>query len=297
MRTLVVGANGLLGSNVVVEAVERGWETRGTVRSADASAPVPCSRLDLRDADRAADLLDEHAPDVVVNCAAMTDVDACERAPERARAVNGQAPGDLAVACADRSIGFVHVSTDYVFDGRAERPYREDDDPNPVQAYGESKLAGERAVRASDAESLVVRLSFVYGTHGFTDRLTGFPAWVRDRLAAGESVPLFADQRVTPSRAGGTAATLLDLVDRGARGTYHVASRSCLTPLAFGRLLADRMAASPTLLEEGSLADVERAATRPRYSCLDVSRLESTLGRRQPTAEADLAAMAEALEP
>jgi dTDP-4-dehydrorhamnose reductase len=295
MRTLVLGANGLLGSNVVAEAVDRGWDVRGTVRSEGATAPAPLSSLDIRDAERVADLLDEQSPDVVLNCAAMTDVDGCEREPDRARAVNGRAPGDLAAACADRGISLLHVSTDYVFDGHKRAPYAESDDPNPIQAYGDSKLAGERAVRASEAASLVVRLSFVYGIHGFTAELQGFPSWVRGRLTDGDPVPLFTDQRVTPTRAGQAAAVLLDLADRGERGTFHVASRSCLTPFEFGRLLAARTDAPPTLLREGSMADVEREAPRPQYSCLDVSKLEATLDRAQPTAEADLAAIEHAL--
>ncbi|MFC7194875.1 SDR family oxidoreductase [Halosimplex aquaticum] len=270
-------------------------EVHGTVRSPPDRAPVALSRLDIRDADRAAALLDERAPDLVVNCAAMTDVDGCERDPDRARAVNGEAPGALAAACADRGIPFVHVSTDYVFDGRDGSPYDESADPNPLQAYGESKLAGERAVADAGGDSLVVRLSFVYGTHGFTGELTGFPAWVRGKLAAGESVPLFTDQHVTPSRAGQAAATVLDLADAGEWGTVHVASRSCLTPYEFGRLLADRLDADPTLVEEGSMDDIEREATRPRDTCLDVSRVERALGCPQPTADEDLAAIDDAL--
>ncbi|WP_436926641.1 SDR family oxidoreductase [Halosimplex amylolyticum] len=295
MRTLVLGANGQLGSNVVTAALDRGWEAHGTVRSSPERAPVECSRLDIRDADRAAALLDERAPDLVVNCAAMTDVDGCEADPERAHAVNGEAPGDLASACADRGIRFVHVSTDYVFDGRDQTPYDESGEANPLQVYGESKLAGERAVRNLDADSLVARLSFVYGTHGFTGEPTGFPAWVRGKLAAGESVPLFTDQHVTPSRAGQAAATLLDLADAGESGTVHVASRSCLTPHEFGRLLADRLDADPTLVEEGSMGDVDREATRPPHTCLDVSAVEAALDRPQPTTDEDLAAIDDAL--
>lgn len=291
VRVLVVGANGLLGSNVVTEAVDRGWTVHATVRSTALSAPVPLSRVDLREPRDVTGLLDEWSPDVVVNCAAMTDVDACERNPERAETVNGEAPGVIASACLDRDVRFVHVSTDYVFDGRARTPYEESADPNPVQAYGESKLAGERAVRASDARSVVARLSFVYGTHGFTRDLAGFPAWVRDRLADSESVPLFEDQHVSPSRAGQAAATLLDLVERRERGTFHVASRSCLTPFVFGELIAERIGAPRALLEAGALTTLDRDATRPRYTCLDVSNLESTLGRPQPTADEDLAAI------
>ncbi|WP_459191910.1 dTDP-4-dehydrorhamnose reductase [Halosimplex sp. J119] len=295
MRTLVLGAAGQLGSNVVTAALDRGWEAHAAVHSPLERAPVEWSQLDVRDADRVAALLDEQAPDLVVNCAAMTDVDGCERDPERAHAVNGEAPGALASACADRKIPFVHVSTDYVFDGRDETPYDESAATSPVQVYGESKLTGEHAVRDAAPESLVVRLSFVYGTHGFSGELTGFPAWVRDRLTAGESVPLFTDQHVTPSRAGQAAETLLDLAEAGERGTVHVASRSCLTPHEFGGLLADRLGADPSLVEEGSMDDVDRAATRPRHTCLDVSGVEAVLDRPQPTTDEDLAAIGDGL--
>ncbi|QLH77286.1 SDR family oxidoreductase [Halosimplex rubrum] len=295
MRTLVLGADGRLGSNVVAAARDRGWTVRGTVRSDPADPPVHCDEFDVRDADRAAAVLDDAAPELVVNCTATVDVDGCERDPERARAVNGRAPGSLAGACAERGVPFVHVSTDYVFDGRASEPYDESAEPNPLQEYGESKLAGERAVRDAGGETLVARLSFVYGTHGFSGELTGFPAWVRDELAAGTAVPLFTDQRVTPTRAGQAAATLLGLAAAEARGTYHVAARSCVTPREFGALIAERLGVDPGLVDAGSMGDADREAARPRDTCLDVSRVEATLGRDQPTLAEDLAAIDGAL--
>jgi dTDP-4-dehydrorhamnose reductase len=218
----------------------------------------------------------------------MTDVDACESDPETAQAVNGDAPGALASACANRDIGLVHVSTDYVFDGESDSPYEESAEPNPLQVYGASKLDGERQVRNSDADALVVRLSFVYGVHAGSGELTGFPAWVRDRLIAGETTTLFTDQRVTPSRAGQAAETILDLLSADAEGTVHVASRSCVTPYEFGDAVRERAGADPRLIEAGSMADVDREAERPVNSCLDVTRVEELLGRSQPTLEADI---------
>ena len=160
------------------------------------------------------ELLTVHEPDVVVNCAAMTDVDGCERDPEGAQLLNGDAPGGLAAHCAAHNVEFVHISTDYVFDGTARDPYAEEATPNPVQAYGKSKLDGERAVRSESEHALIARLSFVWGIHRSTGNLTGFPAWVRDQLRSDEAVPLFTDQWVTPKRAGQAADTLLDLIAR-----------------------------------------------------------------------------------
>ena len=173
-------------------------------------------------------------------------------------------------------------------DGTARDPYGEEASPNPVQVYGESKLAGEQAVQRAAGDHLIVRLSFVWGVHRSSGALTGFPAWVRDQLVLGDNVPLFTDQWVTPTRAGQAATTLLELVDADVTERYHVACRSCVTPYEFGAVLADQLGVDRALLEEGSTDDIDRDATRPTYSCLDVGTVESRLGRPQPTLEEDV---------
>ena len=288
MQLLVVGANGLLGSNVVRAGQQRGWSVSGTYHSTQPVFDIPLTQFDLREYDTFDGILSEHDPDVVINCAAMTDVDGCEANPEQARVLNGNAPGDLASHCDANDIEFVHVSTDYVFDGTGREPYSESADPNPVQMYGESKLAGEHAVRDEVAEALIARLSFVWGVHQSRGDLTGFPAWVRDQLQSGEEVPLFTDQRVTPTRAGQAAETLLDLIEQDTTGFFHIACSSCVTPYEFGEVIADHVGSSEELLSKGSMADVERDAARPKHSCLDVARVESTLGRPQPTLREDV---------
>jgi dTDP-4-dehydrorhamnose reductase len=293
MDVFVVGVGGLLGSNVVVEALERDLTVAGSYHSDTPAFDVPLRKLDIRDTDAFVDSLEEFDPSLVVNCAAMTDVDDCERRPERAHEINGLAPVELARVCSDRGTEFVHVSTDYVFDGKSADRYREDDDPNPIQEYGRSKLAGERGVRSSNDSVLVVRLSFVYGVnHSFvTPELEGFPAWVRSRLADGRDVPLFTDQHVTPSRARSTAESILSLADDGAFGTYHVAARSCITPYEFGGLLAVQIGADEERLVESSQAAVDQDAARPTNTCLSVSTVEERLGRPQPTIQEDVRAL------
>ena len=294
MRLLVVGANGLLGSNVVDAGQQRGWDICGTYHSTRPSFDVLLSQFDLGDSEEFGSLLEKCEPDVVVNCAAMTDVDGCERHPERAQLLNGDAPGRLAAHCGANDVDFVHISTDYVFDGTARDPYTEEETPNPVQEYGASKLAGERAVRSESENPLIARLSFVWGIHRNTDDLTGFPAWVRDQLRSGESVPLFTDQWVTPTRAGHAADTLIDLIEQGATGCVHIACSSCITPYAFGAVIADQVDRSEDLLSKGSMDDVDRDAPRPTYSCLNVERVESMLYRSQPTIREDVDAVGDA---
>lgn len=293
MQFLVVGAAGLLGSNVVESVRERDHGVVGTYYTTVPSFEIPLHDLDVRETDEFDRLLTGDEPDVVVNCAAMTDVDACETEPEVAHSINGTAPGEMAAACSDRDIEFVHVSTDYVFDGTERTPYPVAADPHPIQEYGASKLAGERAVRAALPDALITRLSFVYGIDQSTDELSGFPAWVRSRLRAGEETPLFVDQYVTPSRAGQAATTIVEAVERSVSGTLHVASRTCVTPYEFGNEIRERMGASESLLEEGSQAALDRPATRPTYTCLDVSKVEHELGRPQPSLTEDLDAIAD----
>jgi dTDP-4-dehydrorhamnose reductase len=292
MHLLVLGANGLLGSNVTTAARNRSWTVTGTYHSQQPTFDVSLHQLDITDTDAVRDIISKAAPDWIVNCAAMTDVDGCEERPEQAREVNARAPGDIAAYCADRSIRLLHVSTDYVFDGAEKGTYDENASVNPIQEYGASKLAGERAVTDANTAALIARLSFVYGVHQSTDQLTGFPAWVRGQLIEGERTPLFTDQYVTPTRAGQAAETFCALIEADESGLFHIAACSCVTPYEFGAEIGRRLNADDALLMEGSLSAVDRAAERPMQTCLDVAHVEERLEKVQPTLEEDLDAIA-----
>lgn len=296
MQLLVTGAGGLLGSNIVSTAVQAGHDVLGTYHTAEPDLLAPHRRLDITDHETFRKLINESAPDVVINCAAMTDVDSCESEPTRAEKVNGQAPGKIATVCAERNIGFVQISTDYVFDGKRETKYGEDVTPDPIQTYGQTKLTGERRVSECHSSALIVRLSFVYGVHGATSELEGFPAWVVSRLDTGEEVPLFVDQHITPTRAGQAAETILTLISDNATGTYHVACSECVTPYEFGEEICDQIDIDTSLLMESTTADVSRSASRPAHTCLDIDRVGARLGRPQPNLLEELQAIRSSLE-
>lgn len=297
MDLLVVGANGLLGSNLVKAALDSEWTVAGTFHTTAPDLAVPLTRLDIRETAEISRIIRSYDPDHVVNCAALTDVDGCEEEPDAAADINATAPGELASVCQEDDRVFAHVSTDYVFDGTRMERYVETATTNPVQVYGETKLEGERAVRRAMDDAIVTRLSFVYGVHRGTGELTGFPAWVRDQLAAREEVSLFVDQRVTPSRAGQAASVIQELLREQRRGTYHVASRSCVTPYEFGDAIRDSMDTRKGLLANGTQSDLDRPATRPSDTCLDVTKVEEHLGRRQPTLTEDLQAIGAWFDP
>jgi dTDP-4-dehydrorhamnose reductase len=294
MDILVLGAGGLLGGNVICEAIYRNISVAGTYRTERPAFEIPLRQFDIQDTSTFRELIEVFDPACVVNCAAMTGVDACERHPDTAQETNAEAPESIARVCNDRQIEFVHVSTDYVFDGDSDTRYDEDSQTNPVQQYGRTKLAGDRGVLTVHDSPLLIRPSFVYGVgRTSTDpELKGFVQWIVTQLREGGEVPLFTDQNVTPSRAGTTARTILDLVAVEASGLFNVAARSCVTPYEFGRLVASQIDVETDTIVESSLADMDRDATRPANTCLSVEKIESKLERPQPTLSEDLAALA-----
>ena len=174
MRVLVTGAGGQLGHDVVASAGAAGDDVVGLTRA----------QLDVTDRRAVIDALAAGRPDVVVHCAAWTAVDACEADPAHADSVNGLAVRWVAEACDQLGAHLVHVSTDYVFDGRLDRPYHEWDRPSPLGVYGSSKLAGEREALVLGAAATVVRTSWVCGEHGGNMVRT-----ILRLLAAGDDTP------------------------------------------------------------------------------------------------------------
>ncbi len=284
MSVLVLGANGLVGSSLVRTCLDQGVAVSGTYHTGQPAFDANLLKLDIRDAQQIRAVIEQVEPDAVVNCAAYTDVDGCEENPELSYDVNADAPGILAQECAERSIFFVHLSTDYVFDGEADESYTEDDDPKPIQVYGETKLKGEQRVLEAHSKAIVCRLSFVWGRHGATGELEGFPKWVLGQARDDKPVPLFIDQYVTPTRSGYAAEVVLELLDADVEGVFHVVSRECVTPYAFGRVVLDSAnEADLRLIEEISLANVDRPASRPAYTCLSTARAATSFDWERPT--------------
>jgi dTDP-4-dehydrorhamnose reductase len=214
------------------------------------------------------------APDVVVNAAAFTHVDRCEAEPGTAGRVNAEGPGHLAEACREAGALLVHVSTDYVFGGDSARPYREEDPPDPRSAYGRSKLEGERRVLAAAHGSLVVRTSWVFGQG------RNFIAAILAQLAArrrGEirgPLRVVDDQHGRPTYAVDLAAAIVQLVERGARGLYHVANQGVASWWDLARFCLDEAGAAQLEIERIKTADLSLPAPRPAYSVLDCGKAE-----------------------
>lgn len=261
----------MLGQAVVQEARSRGWDALGLSR-------------EQADVTNRAGLLGEvrtFRPQVVVNCAAHTKVDACETEVERAFAINGEGAGNAAAAAESAGARFIHVSTDYVFDGTSREPYREDAATAPLSVYGQSKLDGERRALEYD-RALVVRTSWLFGPGG-----PNFVATLVGLMEAGK-VPLRVvdDQVGCPTYTPFLAKALLDLAASrarlGANGVVHYRNREPVSWYAFATEIARLWSARsgvPVEVNPVTTAEFPRPAPRPAWSVLDVTRFEEIARR------------------
>ena len=253
MRWLVTGAAGMLGTDVVALLRDRG----------EAVTPVTRAELDLTDTTAVTTAVAGH--DVVVNCAAWTAVDDAQDHEAEATVVNADVPRILAVAAGEHGARLVQVSTDYVFDGSATRPYAEDAPTNPASAYGRSKAAGEHAVRRQlPADHLIVRTAWLYGAHG-----SCFPKTIARVARENGAVSVVEDQVGQPTWTADVAALVHRLVaGRVPSGTYHATSSGACTWFEFAREVVRAAGLDASVVAPTTSAAMVRPAPRPAYSVL-----------------------------
>jgi dTDP-4-dehydrorhamnose reductase len=261
-KVLVVGANGMLG-HALMEACAR----LGDVEGAD----LP--RLDITDAETTRRFVEAARPAIVVNAAAMTDVDGCEADPGAAFAVNARGAGNVADACLAVRARLVHVSTDYVFDGLKGSPYTEDDPVNPASVYGRSKRDGEEEVRRSRADFLIVRTSWLFGAHGknFVDTI------LRAAETRGE-LEVVGDQRGCPTYARDLAGALCRLAAAGLGGLIHAANSGVCSWFDYARAILEIAGIGGVAVRETTSDRLNRPAPRPPCSALDCGRYAAFAG-------------------
>lgn len=257
-RVAITGATGQLGRQLVAAFQAARYDVRGFSHA----------ELDIAHAG-GAEAVRGWRPDVVVNSAAWTDVDGCARDPERAMRINGDAAGELAAVAASIGARIVHVSTNEVFDGTSARPYRDDDAPNPINAYGRSKLAGERAVAASNERHLVLRTAWLFGPGG-TNFVTKIVAAAERARAGGEALRLVEDEMGNPTWTPALAETIVRLVETDRHGIVHAAGTPATSRLGWGRT-ALAAAGLDVAVEPVPLATFQRASTPPLRAVLEPS--------------------------
>jgi dTDP-4-dehydrorhamnose reductase len=273
-QVLVIGSRGMLARDLLAALANRGFTTLG---------------YDLPEVDitQPADLfarLQAIAPELVMNCAAYTAVDQAERDPEPAFAVNREGPAHLADACHRLDIPLLHLSTDYVFDGNATHPYREDDPVNPLGVYGRSKWEGEQAVRARLDQHLIVRTAWLYGVHG-----GNFVKTILRLAREREQLRVVGDQYGSPTWTVDLAGALVSMTERVLAnrtaiywGTYHFCGAGHTNWHGFATAIVEAAQRRETLKVREVLpittAEYPVPAARPAWSVLDCSKIRSNFG-------------------
>jgi len=286
-RVLITGAAGMLGSRLMLDAPE-GVVPVGTDR-AEAGASAAAlehaalehaalehhAGVDLTDGAAVEALFDSAGPFVgVINPAAYTAVDLAEEQVDLARAVNAGAAENVARACARRGLPLVMVSTDFVFDGRGERPYREDDRPNPTSVYGATKLEGEQlAMAAHPDQTAVVRTQWLYGPGG-----NHFPGTMLRLAAERDQLRVVSDQIGSPTSTLELSPALWSVLRQGAPGVYHAACEGTASWYDFACATFELSAVTGISVDPCSTDEFPRPAARPAYSVLDCSKLASLRG-------------------
>ncbi len=254
MKILIAGAGGLVGSALTKHCVAQG----------DQVFSYNHESLDITNTAMVNSRIKERQPEVVINCAAWTDVDGCELDRDRATAANATGPENLAKACREVGSGLITISTDYVFDGTKEGFYTQRDDPNPQSVYGFSKLEGERRAQHAFARTIVVRTGFIFGRGG-----KNFLSTVCERARRGEHLKAISDAWGTPTFAGHLAARLRELALLDLPGVFHVVNAGGGASYEeFARAALEAGGCPPTNLEIVSMDSLTRPAPRPRNSRL-----------------------------
>lgn len=278
---MIAGAGGQAGSCLAAEAVRQGRNVLA----------LTSSQWDITDPQAADQIV--RTGDMVINCAAYTNVDGAEGDEERAYAVNAAGPEHIARACARVGAGLIHISTDYVFSGdfggSAPHPYGPDDKTAPLSVYGRSKLAGEEAVLAASPDAVVVRTAWVYTGGSGKD----FVAVMR-RLAAGDgTVEVVADQTGSPTYVADLVAALLQVADGHVQARIvHAANQGAVSRFGQARAVFEGVGADPERVVPTRSADNPRPAARPEYSVLSGRESEQAgLSPLRPWQDALLAAL------
>jgi len=262
MKIVIIGSAGQLGGALMTAF-------------ADAS-PIGLNRprFDIESAAAIATLLRLHRPDLVINTSAFHDVELCETRPDRAFAVNALAVDALANQCAAAGAAFAQISTDYVFDGERDRPYREDDATAPLSVYGASKLAGEHLARLRVSEHFVFRTSGLYGGPPSAAKGPSFVERMLSLAAAGKPIRVVDDVVSSPSYVGHVASAIRAIVERGACGTYHVVNAGACSWYDFASEIFRQRGLQPDL-SATTQAVFPSLARRPRHSPLDNAALRA----------------------
>jgi len=266
MKTiLVTGSNGLLGQKITEKVLAEGRvKLIATSKGANRYPIVEGYKyieMDILDNARVKEVISTHQPDAIIHTAAMTNVDTSEENKELCYALNVKATQNLVSLCEEYQIHFIHLSTDFIFDG-INGPYAEEDAPNPLSYYGETKLLAELAVKESNANWAILRTILVYGITKDMSR-SNIVLWAKGALEKGLPINAVNDQRRMPTLAEDLADACLLAVENDARGVYHISGKDDMSIVEIVRKVADYWLLDQSLISEISSGNLNQNAKRP----------------------------------
>ncbi len=278
MKILITGSSGLLGLNLALE-LSADHQVVGADRNLLASKPYFESvGVDLLAPDAVVRLMDDIRPDAVIHCAALANIDACESDPEVAQRLNAWLPGEIAARCAEHGAQLVHISTDAVFDGKVGG-YTEEDTPNPLSVYAQTKLDGEESVFSAMPEAAVTRIN-IFGWSATANR--SLAEFFYYGLAAGKPLKGFTDVCFCPLLVDDLAGVFARIFEKQLSGLYHLVSPVGLSKHEFGVRIAEMFGFDPAVIEPVRVADFGLKAARSPLLTLDTSKLSQALGQPLP---------------
>jgi dTDP-4-dehydrorhamnose reductase len=285
-RLLITGASGLLGLNCAMQAAgDSRYAVTGVVNHNEMTGvPFNVVQADLARPQAVKELLERTRPDVMIHCAALANLEACEAQPELAWRLNGVVPGELAAAAVQAGIKLVHISTDAVFDGQ-QGDYTEEDTPNPLGVYARSKLAGEEAVAQANPQAIIARVNFYGWSLNGTRSLAEF--FYRN-LSVGKNVKGFTDIFFCPLLVNHLAELLLKMVEKDLKGLYHVVSAEHLSKYEFGCRIARLFDLDEKLITPSSWKAGGLQAQRSPDLTMNTGKLARDLGISLPDQQAGL---------
>jgi len=303
MKLLVVGGSGLLGFKAA-ELAARKFETFATYNFRPTKLQ-DCRffRLDKTNRSDTLTLVNKLKPDVVIDTAALHNVNYCETHRDEAWKVNVEGTRNVAEACREVGAKMIFISTDYVFDGR-KRFYTEEDTPNPLHYYAKTKLEGEHVVKEAGIVYAIARPSVIYGWNpgelaglqSSSGKSVNFVVWAINKLKRKEEINIVTDQYSSPTLADNLAEVLLVLSKSGKQGVYHTAGKTCINRFSFAKKIAEIFGLDDGLIKPVTSDVFKQVAERPKLCCLDVSKAERELGVRFLTVEEGLMKMKEQIE-
>jgi dTDP-4-dehydrorhamnose reductase len=263
VKILLLGHQGMLGSDLLLK-LKIEHEVVGLDKE----------EIDIVSANECQEAIKKIEPDIVINAAAYTNVDGCETAKDACFAVNAEAVKNIADACRNKNIHIIHFSTDYVFDGAAKQPYKEDHQCNPINVYGESKLAGERYLQSLSDNYLLIRTAWLYGVNG-----KNFVQTILEKVKTANKLTVVDDQTGSPTYTKDLAAAVDLLIKRNAKGIFHITNRGSCSWYQFAVKILQKAGIHDIDVTPIKSDQFQRPAKRPAYSVLSMHNFIQTTGK------------------